>query len=291
MNNTSIYELKTFDWDVKRGDEFKNTLQVFITDDCNIRCRGCFIDKGYGLSGTYMSMDKYKAIIDNESGIEKVVLLGGEPTLHPGIVDMCIYNNERKIETTVYTNGTVDIVLPDFVNIRVSVSGVNFGAKPMSKVVIKKHGIFSVRLGIEQGNKREVLEFAKAVEEKFGGDTPILFCRHKRIDKTHSYDIDTSQCVSGKEYISIIESFLKTYAGNIKEVHVTKQGYITNDTSSTRSCRFSNVLVDGTRVTCPLDLGLLNKPGFDIMSECSEYGRPCNKNNECLLQKVVLIKH
>ena len=55
-------------------------------------------------------------------------------------------------------------------------------------------------------------------------------------------------------------------------------------------CRFSNIFKDGTRVTCPLDLGLINKPDWNVETNKQEYGRSCNKNNECLLQKVILRK-
>jgi len=52
----------------------------------------------------------------------------------------------------------------------------------------------------------------------------------------------------------------------------------------------NNIFKDNTRVTCPLDLGLLGKSEYDVKADNPEYGRPCNKNNECLLQKIVLIK-
>jgi hypothetical protein len=292
IRNTAKEDLNIFNWKIKRSDQFKNTLQVFITNRCNIRCVGCFVDEGIGLGSSDMTFEEYVKILDNEGDrIQKVVLLGGEPTIHPDLIRFCEENEKRGLITTIYTNGLIDVNVPEYVNVRVSVSGATIGPKPLSKVIIKNHGgKFSVRLGIEQCNKHEVDLFAEMVEGIYGIDTPLLFCRHKRIDQTGSYDIDTEQCVSGLEYISIIESFLKSYSGNLKEVHVTKQGYIHDLHSSTNLCRFGNIFKDNTRVTCPLDLGLLGKPEYNVKATKPEYGRICTKNNECLLQKIVLVK-
>lgn len=292
IRNTATHNLNTYDWKVKRGDEFKQTLQVFITNRCNIRCKGCFVDEGIGLGNSDMSIERYREILDNEpKSIQKIVLLGGEPTIHPDLLLFCEENKKRGLDTTIYTNGLIDVNIPDYVNVRMSVSGASIGPKSLNKAILKKHGgKFSVRLGIEQCNKHEMLDFINLVEDKYGKETPVLFCRHKRIDETGSYDIDTDQCISGNEYIQLIDSVLVNYKGNIKEIHVTKQGYITNEVSKICNCRFGNIFKDGTRTTCPLDLGLLCKEDWDVKSNKPEYGRKCNKNNECLLQKVILIK-
>ena len=270
---------------------FRNTLQVFITDKCNIRCEGCFVDKGKGLGKEHMTLEEYKSIVSNEPSIEKIVLLGGEPSMHPNLKEICDYNRENGLDTTIYTNGYNIANIPLHVNVRLSVSGKSTGAKSLDRLskTIKNvnHNRFSVRLGLDQSNKSEIFSFASKVEDMFG-DVPILFCRQKRIDITGSYAIDTDECLSGVEYISIIEDFLDKYNGNISEVHVTKQGYISGSTGSIENCRFSNVFRDGTRVTCPLDLGLIGKDNIEALSP--EYGRCCNKNNECLLQKIVLTR-
>jgi organic radical activating enzyme len=292
IRNTAKEDLNIFNWKIKRSDQFKNTLQVFITNRCNIRCVGCFVDEGIGLGSSDMTFEEYVKILDNEGDrIQKVVLLGGEPTIHPDLIRFCEENEKRGLITTIYTNGLIDVNVPEYVNVRVSVSGATIGPKPLSKSVIKKNSPkFSVRLGIEQCNKHEISLFAELVEKIYGVGTPILFCRHKRIDQTGSYDVDTNQCVSGLEYISLIEEFLGSYDGGLKEVHVTKQGYIHKGKVCTNHCRFGNVFKDNTRVTCPLDLGLLGKPQYDVQTDKPEYGRPCDKNNECLLQKIVLVR-
>jgi len=80
-----------------------NTLQMFITDRCNMRCPGCFYQHRLGKSA--MSMEQYQGTVEDHLGdIGKVIILGGEPTLHPDLGKMIDLNNRYGLRTTIYTN-------------------------------------------------------------------------------------------------------------------------------------------------------------------------------------------
>src|SRR5574337_1839045 len=83
-----------------------NTLQIFITNECNLRCRGCFYERGLGRGE--MTMEEYGGYLDNyvrRWDVKKITLLGGEPTMHPRLAEIIALNTERGLNTAIYTNG------------------------------------------------------------------------------------------------------------------------------------------------------------------------------------------
>ena len=84
-----------------------NTLQMFITNICTMKCKGCFARNIMSDDVDVMPIDEYITAIDSllMKGGEKVNLLGGEPTLHPLLKDIIQINKDAKLRTTIYTNG------------------------------------------------------------------------------------------------------------------------------------------------------------------------------------------
>ena len=77
-----------------------------ITTKCNLHCRGCY--------STYkeddqkdVSMDAAKAVIDKLAalGVLSLSFGGGEPTLHPGIIEIAAYARRRNVLPNMTTNG------------------------------------------------------------------------------------------------------------------------------------------------------------------------------------------
>jgi MoaA/NifB/PqqE/SkfB family radical SAM enzyme len=84
--------------------ELANRVQMFITNKCNKRCKGCFY--GSQLDNSEMTFEEYKEKLDPYiSKIGKVILLGGEPTISPHLQEMIEYNQDLELSTTIYTNG------------------------------------------------------------------------------------------------------------------------------------------------------------------------------------------
>jgi hypothetical protein len=85
-------------------------MSVVLTHECNRRCSFC-VDKYRG-SGESISKENVERAIDfaREHKIKDVLLVGGEPTLHPDVRDIAIHFKScgfRVIMTTNYTKPDV----------------------------------------------------------------------------------------------------------------------------------------------------------------------------------------
>jgi len=89
-------------------------LIVSITSRCNLRCAGCYA-RASGIlprsddatAGTgHMPLDRWRAIIKeaSELGVYGYIIAGGEPFMHPGLLDLCAEFNDRVF--IIVTNGT-----------------------------------------------------------------------------------------------------------------------------------------------------------------------------------------
>jgi sulfatase maturation enzyme AslB (radical SAM superfamily) len=70
------------------------TLSIEITNLCNLRCTGCWIDKiqerlAYPISNANMSFERINQILEfgRAIGIDKIQFVGGEPTLNPFLAE------------------------------------------------------------------------------------------------------------------------------------------------------------------------------------------------------------
>ncbi len=85
-------------------------MRLSITDSCNFRCQYCIPD-GTKLSHHLMSVDDIRLIANGLKplGINKIKLTGGEPLMHPNIIEIVdVLKNECGIEqVTLTTNGAL----------------------------------------------------------------------------------------------------------------------------------------------------------------------------------------
>lgn len=263
------------------------TLQLFITTMCNKRCRACFY--AHQLGHEHMSFEMYTRLVldyHDLEGVEKVILLGGEPTLHPDLKRMIEFNQLFGLKTTVYTNGyNLDVfndISLDGVSIRIGVYGSTTSEKALSDV---KHTDLPVTI-VFMARKDNIYELplvAKMAEEDFNcKDFYISSIRD--IAQTRSYWIDNEETISMLDYFNLVQHFVVTYNGKMN-LHISRRGVIRTkmtDEAKISGCRFTNVFPDGKLIVCPFDISL------EKYSSASNYGRKCNKDSECILQKVVL---
>ena len=85
-------------------------LWLEITGKCNLTCTHCYADSSPS-SSLYGSMnyDDWLRVIDEaaELGCNAIQFIGGEPTLHPHLMDFIAYSKGRGIQfVQVYTNAT-----------------------------------------------------------------------------------------------------------------------------------------------------------------------------------------
>ncbi len=90
-----------------------NSIYLYLTDRCNLRCRHCWIEPLYyeGRKDNSAEFDlKFlkKAIEDaKEIGLNRVKLTGGEPFLRRDILDIVAYLRAQNITVDIETNGTL----------------------------------------------------------------------------------------------------------------------------------------------------------------------------------------
>ena len=83
---------------------------IYITRKCNLSCGYCSVGKNNTL--VELNEEKWIHAIDilKNIGIEKLVILGGEPTIKQGIENIVQYlSNNTSINFSIVSNGTADI--------------------------------------------------------------------------------------------------------------------------------------------------------------------------------------
>lgn len=97
-----------------------NLLDVHVTATCNLRCKGCTSFSDYQIDTYYESwstIQPFLEILAQKVDVKGVAIAGGEPTMHPGIVDIVL--GIREIFPTAMidfvTNGTYLIKKPEII--------------------------------------------------------------------------------------------------------------------------------------------------------------------------------
>ena len=266
------------------------TLQVFITNQCNKRCAGCFYQDNLGKGE--ISLEEYRHLLEKYSkGIDRLTLLGGEPTLHRDLFHMIEFNQDLGLKTTIYTNGfnlkaLENINLRD-VDIRLGVLGLFHGEKKLSEIGKTSIPITIVYM-LRKNNIDELMQAAAYAEQNFNCQG-FYISSIRDIHATKSYWKDTEDTLELEAYARVVQDFVKNYEGDIKRMHLARRGILTTENipnyPKIDSCRFLNIFPDQKKIICPFDISL------EIYSDDYEFNtRKCNKNPECLLQKIVLEK-
>ena len=74
---------------------------------CNFRCPWCYAQNTEYENNKIMSLDLAKKLIEfaKTMGVKAVLLIGGEPTYHPHIIEILEFIKEQKMFVTIVTNG------------------------------------------------------------------------------------------------------------------------------------------------------------------------------------------
>lgn len=84
-----------------------HNINIAITHACNIRCRICYFYKQLDKK-TFLPLEVYKRIIDDSADSRPCIILsGGEPLIHPDLLNMVAYAKEKKLAVQIFTNGTI----------------------------------------------------------------------------------------------------------------------------------------------------------------------------------------
>lgn len=278
---------RTLQYDETRWEEVparvSNTLQLFITNKCNLRCKACFYAENLGKED--MPMDTYKEhVLKYKSQIQKVILLGGEPTLHRDLEQMIFFNNSQGLRTTIYTNGVKLSRLEGFdlsnVEIRVGVYGLKTSEKPLEKIPKVNFPITLVYM-LRKDNVHELMPTAEMADSY--NCRRFFISSIRDIADTGNYWDDNEDTLPLEEYADVVQDFVNNYKGNM-ELNLSKRGVLKGKVEPLPGkCRFGNIFPDGNKVLCPFDIALKK-----YIAELSFGERKCNKDKHCILMKIVL---
>jgi len=268
----------------------RNTLQIFITNFCNLNCSGCFARKIMGDKNQHISIDEYTCVINKflEKGGRQINLLGGEPLLHPNLLDIFEVNRKNKIKTTVYSNGNFvsNFNTDDFYDIKLRISVNSFDReKPVLKL-LKSDIPFDVCFMVSKKTTvDELLKTISYLEDNFNLDS-FFISSIRELDNFHKeFFHDTGLTMNLLKYKEIIHDFLYKYNGN-KKIHISKRGVFESTQSvAENTCRFANHFIGGKIIQCPYDIINCN-----IQNDYSFQTRYCQHNNTCLMSKITVVK-
>jgi len=274
--------------------ESRNTLQIFITNRCNLKCTGCFARNVMGESNKDISPEEYERAV--ESFVSKkgrqINLLGGEPFLHPHLHRLLCINAYYKLKTTIYTNGyhfdKVDKFLKrDFENVklRVSIYSLKEGVKACGSIPDDSprfDGNFMVSANTTVNGLIDA-----AYQCEFLHDCRVFFISSLREldnDRQEFFD-DTDLTMPVVQYKELVHRFLDAYEGSM-DIHVSKRGVFESTTSlCNNKCRFANYFIGGKIIQCPYDVVNLK-----YQDDYSFNERFCQQSNSCLMSKVIYRK-
>ncbi|MDO8517506.1 MAG: 4Fe-4S cluster-binding domain-containing protein [Nanoarchaeota archaeon] len=267
----------------------KNTLQVFITTRCNLKCNGCFAKNVMGEKAKDISLKEYSLVIDDflEKDGKQINILGGEPLLHPKIREIVQINRDKNIKTTIYTNGSYlnRFNEKDFENAKLRLSlycksGKNKSLDSMIKTDFPIDVCFMVS---SKTTKKELVETADELEKNYNTNVFFISSIRELDNPRKEFFDDTELSMNVLAYKELVHEFLQEYKGNM-EIHISKRGvFESTKTIAGNKCKFANYFIGGKIIQCPYDTINL-KFQKDYLFDT----RNCQQNNSCLMSKIVV---
>lgn len=262
----------------------RNTLQVFITNKCNLRCEGCFA-RNVMEGGRSISIKEYEDIIKVaiQKGCEQINILGGEPLLHPELKLLLKINKGHFLKTTIYTNGLLlyKYKPEDFKRVKLRVSFNTFG-KSIQNIPLgfqfDANPMISANTTLE-----DLLNLSNVAEHKYKCRVFFLFSMRELDNPQQEFFVDTENTGSVIWYKELVHKFLIEYEGNM-DIHISKRGvFESTKTLPDNKCRFANYFIGGKVIQCPYDVINLK------YQDSYQFGkRYCQQNNTCLMSKIIL---
>lgn len=269
----------------------RNTLQIFITNVCNLRCTGCFARKAMGDRKSHMPIEEYQKVILNflKKEGKQINLLGGEPLLHPNLKEILNINRKNKIKTTIYTNGYFlnKYSKKDFegIKLRVSICSQDMQVKA-AKNLHSANIPFDANFMVSKNTTlKEMLDCANYVEKNHNCKVFFIFSMRELDNPRKEFFDDTENTMPVIEYKELVHEFLDKYEGRM-DIHISKRGvFESTKTLPDTKCRFANYFIGEKIIQCPLEV-INIKFQKDYIFECQN----CTQNNTCLMSKVIYRK-
>jgi organic radical activating enzyme len=267
----------------------RNTLQVFITNACNLKCNGCFARNIINGNNKYISIKEYNKVIERflDKGGKQINIIGGEPLLHPKLKEILKINKDKDIKTTVYTNGYFldKYHKEDFYNskLRVSIYCETGKIKSIKNIPITNIPIDANFMVSSSTNLEELLTSSEYIERNYNCDTFFISSLRELDNPRKEFFDDTNLTMPVIKYKELVHNFLDNYNGNM-EIHISKRGvFESTNTLPDTKCRFANYFIGNKIIQCPYDVVNLK------FQEDYEFNkRDCQQNNTCLMSKIIV---
>ncbi|MBW1636324.1 MAG: radical SAM protein [Deltaproteobacteria bacterium] len=97
------------------ADDRLLSMEIEFSRVCNFHCSYCYVDNSIECENE-LSIEEIKDIIDQakELGTRKIIILGGEPSIYPHLIEMLFFLKDKGLEIEMFTNGSgIDRKLAD----------------------------------------------------------------------------------------------------------------------------------------------------------------------------------
>lgn len=117
---------------VPKNQAISKFLNIYLTNECNLRCIHCYMNSGIKLKNE-LPIDAWLKILSDFKllGGEHLTITGGEPLMNKDFERILIHSAKIGIKNTVLTNGTlwedelIDKLSPFITEIQISIDGVD----------------------------------------------------------------------------------------------------------------------------------------------------------------------
>lgn len=133
IDKNCLFQIKPYV--AKRNQAMLKLVWLEITQGCNMHCVHCYEGQEHIVNKNVLSLKQWKTVIDQiiELRVQRVIVIGGEPCIHNGIIDILKYLRSRSatLSITLFTNGyfidenIFNTVVDNNIEVKVSLYGHN----------------------------------------------------------------------------------------------------------------------------------------------------------------------
>jgi len=159
-----------------------NLAYLAISDICNYKCENCPCKRKRKNVIEFEEFKEYIEKIKKEKDVERIVLSGGEPTIHPQFFEILKYLNSKGMHITLLSNGSMLSNLEFIENIKKSfdINRLNI-VMTLYNVSEKKHDIGT---GVKGSFRNTLLAFDLLIENNI--EVKLKYCISKENYKSIS---------------------------------------------------------------------------------------------------------
>jgi radical SAM additional 4Fe4S-binding domain len=157
------------------------SMEIEFSRECNFRCAYCYVEDRTAAAGEMSRQESKNVILQaKELGARKIIILGGEPSIYPHLIEMIRFISGLELEIELFTNGTgvtdelADILAEERVRVVVKM---NSRSAAIQDHLAGKNGAFAI---IDQALKR-LRRAGYPSEELFLGASTVI-CRQNRAE-------------------------------------------------------------------------------------------------------------